>query len=106
MREPRRPKNPLEPIATAVGWAGFLLVAVLLLSLLVHQAAWGNGPVCTSVSDNDASIFGGPVSVPGIARAAQASLGSVTICTSHPTSALRLAGVLLAWPYTVLWLVF
>jgi hypothetical protein len=30
----------------------------------------------------------------------------VTICTSHPTSALRLAGVLLAWPYTVLWLVF
>lgn len=106
MRKLRSPRNPLEPIATTAGCAATLLVAALLLSLLVHQAAWGNGPVCTSVSASDATIFSGPVSIPGVARAAQASLGSVTICTSHPTSALRLAGVLLAWPYTVLWLIF
>ncbi|HEX9516997.1 MAG TPA: DUF2975 domain-containing protein [Streptosporangiaceae bacterium] len=83
-----------------------LLVAVLLLSLLVRQASWGNGPACTSVSGNDASIFSRPVAVPGVARGAHAALGSVTICTNSPTSALRLAGLLVAWPYTILWLIF
>jgi hypothetical protein len=106
MREFRRPRNPLEPIATTVGCMTMLLVGALLLSLFVHQAAWGNGPVCTSVSANDASTFARPVSVPHVAPGAHASLGSVTICTNHPTSALRLAGFLVAWPYTVLWLIF
>jgi hypothetical protein len=103
MREFRR---PLEPIATTVGCMTMLLVAALLLSLFVHQAAWGNGPVCTSVSANDASILSRPVSIPGVAPGTHASLGSVTICTHNPASALRLAGFLAAWPYTVLWLIF
>ena len=97
MREFRRPRNPLEPIATTVGCMTMLLVAVLLLSLLVRQASWGNGPVCTSVSGNDATIFSRPVAVPGLAPGAHASLGSVTICTNHPKAALRLAGLLVAW---------
>jgi len=83
-----------------------LIVAALLLSLLVRQAGWGNGPVCTSVSGNDATIFSRSVSVPGLAPGAHASLGSVTICANNPTSALRLAGLLVAWPYTVLLLIF
>jgi hypothetical protein len=95
--------SPLEPIATAVGWLTALFVLVMLLSMLVHQATWGNGPVCTSVSPNDASIFSGPVSLPGLAPGSTASLGSATICANHPGSSLRLAGLLAVWPYTVLW---
>ena len=106
MRELRPQRNPLEPIATTVGCMTMLLVAVLLLSLLVRQASWGNGPVCTSVSGNDASIFSRPVAFPGVARGAHASLGSATICANRPTSVLRLAGLLVAWPYTILWLIF
>ena len=106
MSETRPARNPLEPIARAVGFAITLFVALLLLSLLVHQASWGNGPVCSSVSANDASIFGGPASVPGVAPGSHASLGSVAICANNPTSGLRVAGLLVTWPYTVLWLVF
>ena len=106
MRELRRPRNPLEPIATTVGCMTMLLIAVLLLSLLTRQASWGNGPVCTSVSGNDATILSRSAAVSGLARGAHASLGSVTICANSPTSVLRLAGLLVAWPYTVLWLVF
>jgi hypothetical protein len=106
MRKTRPPGNPLEPIATTVGCVTTLLVVLLLLSLLVHQASWGNGPVCTSVSPSDATIFGGPVSVPGLAAGSHASLGSASICTNRPASALRLAGLLAAWPYTLLWLAF
>ena len=106
MNETRPARNTLEPIATTVGCAIALLVALLLLSLLIPQASWGNGPVCTSVSSNDASIFSGPASVPGVAPGSHASLGSIDICANSPTSALRAAGLLVAWPYTVLWLVF
>jgi hypothetical protein len=106
MRKTRPPRNPLEPIASTVGCATTLLVALLLLSLFVHQASWGNGPVCASVSQNDASLFGGPVSVPGLAAGSHASLGSVSICTNSPASALRLAGLLATWPNTLLWLAF
>jgi hypothetical protein len=107
VRELRPQRNPLEPIATTAGCATLLIVAVLLLSLLdVRQASWGNGPVCTSVSAKDASIFSGPVSVPGVVPAAHASLGSATICADRPTSVLRLAGLIMSWPYTILWLIF
>lgn len=106
MRKTHPPRNPLEPIATTVGWATTLLVALLLLSLLIHQASWGNGPVCTSASQNDASIFGGSLSIPGVAAGSHASVGSVSICANSPGSALRLAGVLAVWPYTLLWLAF
>jgi hypothetical protein len=106
VRKTRPPRSPLEPIATTAGCATTLLVALLLLSLLVHQASWGNGPVCTSASASDASIFSGPVSVPGLAAGSHASLGTVSICTNSPASALRLAGLLAAWPYTLLWLAF
>jgi hypothetical protein len=99
-------RDPLEPIATTVGWLITLLVALLLLSLLVRQSLWGNGPVCASVSSNDASIFSGPVSVPGVAAGSHATLGSVSICASRPAAALRLAGLLAAWPYVIVWLVF
>jgi hypothetical protein len=95
--------NPVEPIATAVGCVTGLFVAVMLLSLLVRQASWGNGPVCSTVTPNDASLFGGPVSVPGLAAGIKASLASIDICANHPTSALRLAGLMAAWPYTILW---
>ena len=106
MRKNRDQKNPLEPITTAVGWMTTLLVGFLLLSLLVHQQAWGNGPVCASVSSNDASLFGGPGSVAGVAPGGHATLGAVNICASHPSAGLLLAGALVTWPYLVLWLVF
>jgi len=106
VRESRPQRNPLEPIATTVGWVTALAVGLLLLSLLVHQAAWGNGPVCTTVSGTDAGIFSGPIRLPGVASAAHASLASAAICADHPTAALRVAGLLAVWPYTVLWLIF
>jgi len=106
MRELRSQRNPLEPIATTVGCMTMLLVAALLLGLFAHQSPWGNGPVCTSVSANEGGIFNTPVAVRGLAPGVHASLGSVAICTNHPTSHLRLAGLLLAWPYTILWLIF
>lgn len=106
MREFRPPRNPLEPIATTVGCVTALVIVLLLLSLLVHQAAWGNGPVCTTVTGTDASIFSGPISLLGVAPAAHASLASAAICAAHPTAALRVAGLLAVWPYTALWLIF
>jgi Protein of unknown function (DUF2975) len=106
MRRNRGSGNPLEPMTTAAGWLTTVLVGLLLLSLLVHQQAWGNGPVCATVSPNDASLFGGPVSVAGVAPGAHASLGTVDICNSHPSAGLRLAGELVTWPYLILWLVF
>lgn len=104
MRELRPARKPLEPIATTVGCATTLLIAFLLLSLFVHQAAWGNGPVC--ISTHDASIFTGSASDLGVAPGAHASIDGVTICTDHPTPALRAAGLLAAWPYMILWLIF
>jgi hypothetical protein len=98
--------SPLEPIATAVGCLTGLFVVVILLSLFVHQAAWGNGPVCSTVSANDASLFSGPVSVRGLAAGTKAALNTINICTSHPSAALRLAGQAAAWPYTILWGIF
>ena len=106
MRELRPPRNPLEPIATTVGYVTPLVVVLLLLSLLVHQAAWGNGPVCTTVTGTDASTFSGPIPLLCVAPAAHASLASAAICADHPTAALRVAGLLAVWPYTVLWLIF
>jgi hypothetical protein len=107
MRKSRPPRNPLEPIATTVGWATLLLFAVLVLSLFEHQAAWGNGPVCTTVSPGETSIFwGAPISLPQVAPAAHASVASVAICADHPAAVLRAAGLLAVWPYFVLWLVF
>jgi hypothetical protein len=102
----RLSRNPLEPISTAVGCTTRLLVAALVLGLFIHQAAWGNGPVCTTVSPNDASIFSEPISLPGVATAAHASLSGASICADHPTAVLRAAGLLMAWPYILLWLVF
>ncbi|HEY2553559.1 MAG TPA: DUF2975 domain-containing protein [Streptosporangiaceae bacterium] len=78
----------------------------MLLSTLVHQALWGNGPVCAYVSPNDASLFGGPVSVQGLAAGSHASLARVQICTSNPASSLRLAGAIAEWPYLALWGIF
>jgi hypothetical protein len=106
VRESPAAPSPVEPIATAVGCVTGLFVAVMLLSLLVRQASWGNGPVCSTVTPNDASLFGGPVSVAGLAPGIKASLASIDICTNHPTSALRLAGMAAAWPYTILWGMF
>jgi Protein of unknown function (DUF2975) len=106
MRKDRGTANPLEPISTATGWLTTLMVGFLLLSLLVHQQAWGNGPVCASVSSNDASSFGGPASVAGVVPGGHATLGTVNICASHPAAGLRLAGSLATWPYLILWLVF
>ncbi len=100
------PKSPLEPIASAVGCVTSLFVLVMLLSLLVHQASWGNGPVCSTVSPNDASLFSGPVSVSGLATGTKASLATINICSNHPTAALRFAGFAAAWPYTILWAIF
>jgi hypothetical protein len=107
VRKSSSPGNPLEPIATAVGCLTGLLILVLLLSLLVHQASWGNGPVCASVGPDDPiGIASGKVSVLGLSAGSRASLSSVTICADNPTAALRVAGLLAAWPYTILWGIF
>jgi hypothetical protein len=98
--------NPLEPVASAVGCATSLLIVVILLSLLVHQASWGNGPVCASLEANLGGLAYGKVSVLGLTAGSKASLTSVAICSDNPTAALRLAGLLAAWPYTILWGIF
>jgi hypothetical protein len=70
----------------------------------VHQAAWGNGPVCTSLGPYaPVGLASGKVSVLGLTAGSKASLYSATICADHPTAALRVAGLLAAWPYMILW---
>lgn len=106
MRKSPDSRSPLEPVTSVVGCVTGLFIVVLLLSLLVHQASWGNGQVCSTVSPNDASLFSGPVSVPGLAAGSKASLANVAICANHPSLGLRLAGLVAAWPYTILWGIF
>jgi hypothetical protein len=84
-----------------------LLVVLLLLSLLLHQAAWGNGPVCASVSNNDLIAgISGTVSTPTAAPGSQATVAAVNICTSNPAVTVRLAGLFAVWPYILVWLIF
>ena len=106
MRKSSASRSPLEPIASAVGCVTGLFIVVMLLSLLVHQASWGNGPVCVHVSPGDASLFGGPMSVRGLGPGSSASVTGLAICSNNPTPALRLAGLLAVWPYTILWGIF
>jgi hypothetical protein len=99
--------SPLEPIASAVGCLTGLFILLILLSLLVRSAAWGNGPVCTSVGSSDLlGLISGKVSVRGLTAGSKASLASATICSDNPGSALRLAGLLAVWPYMILWGIF
>lgn len=106
MRTTRTLSNPVEPFATAVGWTTGLLTALLLLSLLVHQSLWGDGPVCVSVSGNDILGLSGTVSPAIAAAGSHATLETAQVCASDPTGLLRLAGLLAGWPYIIVWLVF
>lgn len=106
MSKSRAARSPLEPIATAVRWAFGLFIVGILVSALRHQALWGSGPVCTYLSPHDGPLVGGRVSVLGLAAGSKATLASAQVCSSNPTSALRLAGLAAAWPYLVLWVIF
>ena len=106
MRGTRPPRNPLEPIASAVGCLAGLTVIFLLLSLLVHQAAWGNGPVCTSVPADGMPMKIFRAAVDGQVRGSQATIGTVNLCVNHPGTLLRFAGLLATWPSGILWLGF
>lgn len=106
MRGTRPPRDPLEPIASTVGCLTGLTVIFLLLSLLVHQAAWGNGPVCTSVSADGIPVRIFRLAVEGQVRGSQATIGTVNLCVNHPGTLLRFAGLLASWPSGILWLGF
>lgn len=106
MRRTHQPPDPLEPIKGTVGCLTGLTVFFLLLSLLVHQALWGNGPVCTSVpaAGIPANVF--TVAVNGQVRGSQATIGTVILCVKHPDALLRFAGLLATWPSVILWVGF
>ena len=106
MRRTRPPRNPLEPIASTVGCLIGLAVLLLLLSLLVHQASWGEGPVCTSVPADGIPLRISGLAVPGQVRGSQATVQTVQLCVNHPGTRLRLAGLLASWPSGILWLGF
>lgn len=106
MRGTRPPRDPLEPITSTVGCLTGLTVVVLLLSLLVHQAAWGNGPVCTTVSPDGIPLRFFRLAVAGQVPESQATIGTVNLCVNHPGTWLRLAGLLATWPAGILWLGF
>lgn len=106
MRRTRPPRNPLEPIASTIGYLTALTVTVLLLSLLVHQAAWGNGPVCTSATADGIPLRIYRVAVEGQVRGSQATIGTVNLCVNHPGTWLRVSGLLATWPPGILWLGF
>jgi Protein of unknown function (DUF2975) len=98
-------RSPLEPISTTVGIITALVAVFMILSLLLPQQTWGNGPVCTSVSFLSVP---GPqtqayhVAVSGLASGSQATINDVAVCADHPGTALRLAGLLMSWPSLVL----
>jgi Protein of unknown function (DUF2975) len=104
VRRTRPSRDPLEPIASTVGCLIGLTVLFVLLSLLVHQAAWGDGPVCTSVPADGIPLRISGLAVPGQVRGSQAAIGTVQLCVSHPGTWLRLAGLLASWPAGILWL--
>jgi len=106
VRRTRPPRNPLEPIASTVGCLIGLTVLLLLLSLLVHQASWGDGPVCTSVPADGIPLRISGLAVPGQVRGSQATVQTVQLCVNHPGTRLRLAGLLASWPSGILWLGF
>jgi hypothetical protein len=106
VRKTRPARNPLEPISSMVSLLTALAVAFPLLSLLVHQQAWGNGPVCTSVSDDSIPTQAYRIAVSGLARGSQATIGNVIMCADQPSASLRLAGLLVSWPSSILFLGF
>lgn len=79
MRRTHPPQDPLEPIKGTVGCLTGLTGLFLLLSLLVHQALWGNGPVCTSVPALGIPTGVTAVAVDGQVRGSQATIGDVVL---------------------------
>lgn len=109
MRKTRQPRDPLEPIATTVGVLFGLAVCFLLLGPLVRQQALGNGPVCSSVRGDSIPYYGRLPAisrVSGLVRGTQAAVGNVTLCSRHPDALLRVMGLLVAWPWWLLFLGF
>ncbi len=98
---PQRPRNPLEPVSTAVATATGLVALFIGLSLFVPSQGWGHGPVCTTAPYLSVPLTRAQtseVAVTGLARTSQSSIQDVSICASHPGALLRLAGVLTSLP--------
>ena len=106
MRRTHPPQDPLEPIKGTVGCLTGLTGLFLLLSLLVHQALWGNGPVCTSVPALGIPTRVTAVRVGGQVRGSKATIGDVVLCVNHPDTLQRFAGLLASWPSVILWVGF
>ena len=101
----KQPRNPLDPIATAVEILCGLVGIFIVVSLFLPQQGWGRGSVCTSVSSNSIPLLKAQnqdVAVAGLAHGSQAAIGNVAVCADHPGAALRLAGVLMAAPSLLL----
>jgi hypothetical protein len=106
VRRTHPPRDPLEPVTTTVGLLTGLTGLVLFLSLLVHQALWGNGPVCTSVPADGMATRSSGLTIGGQVRGSQATIGNVILCVNHPDTWQRFAGLLASWPSVILWVGF
>jgi hypothetical protein len=98
--------TPLRSLGAAAAVFSGLVIVVLVLGFSVRQSTLGQGPVCASLPVDTGP--GTPVShafayVLGLAPGSKAvQAGPIQVCADHPSSLLRLAGVLASLPSALL----
>jgi len=103
-----KPRNRLQPLATAVTWVFWLAVAVAALQVILALSRSGTlltpvpnsqpgALVCLNAEQQLLQHAGSGLSHPGLSPGVRATWNSASLCTAHPT-----AGQALAFAVTLL----
>jgi hypothetical protein len=106
--KPVKPRNRLQPLATAVTWVFWLAVAVTALQVVLALTRSGalltpvpnsqpGALVCLNAAQQLLQHAGSGLSHPGLSPGVRATWNTASLCTAHPT-----AGQALAFAVTVL----
>jgi hypothetical protein len=106
--KPVKPRNRLQPLATAVTWVFWLAVAVTALQVVLALTRSGalltpvpnsqpGALVCLNAPQQLLQHAGSGLSHPGLSPGVRATWNTASLCTAHPT-----AGQALAFAVTVL----
>jgi hypothetical protein len=111
-----KPRNPLEPLASVVGWAFRLAVVAAVarvISALLGRGpmfGWGGGPsdvagsVCMNTAGGLLQHTGSGLSHSGMGAGISANWTTANVCVAHPTISQSLAAMLTQLPTTLLFL--